>query len=68
MKPQPHSWMPYLYKYKADNDNYRMWIRDSHRIYQTSDNTFVAADQGGWLEGSFSSFEEAEKAFTASSK
>ena len=63
MKPQPHSWMPYLYKYKADNDNYRMWIRDSHRIYETETGEYLTANNMEWKDSVFKSFDEADKSF-----
>lgn len=63
MKPQPHSWMPYMYRMKGDNDNNKMWIRDNCRIHMTSNGTYYIADDTGMIAGNFNTFEEAEKAF-----
>lgn len=63
MKPQPHSWMPYLYRFKGDNDNKKMWMRDDQRIHMTSNGQYYIADNTGFTAGNFDTFEEAEKEF-----
>ena len=69
MKPQFHSWKEYQYRHANDNDSpsRRCWLRDDQVIHETADG-FIAKDSSGTLEGIFMSFEEAEKAFSQSSK
>jgi hypothetical protein len=58
-----HSWMEYQYRFANANDNCKMWIRDEHRIYELSNGSYVTADNAGWRDEMFKTFEEAEKAF-----
>lgn len=58
---QPHSWMEYQYRFASDNDNNRMWMRDTDRIYQTSNNRYFIAVDETWYEGLYDSFDAASK-------
>jgi hypothetical protein len=58
---QPHSWMEYQYRFVSDNDNNRMWMRDTDRIYQTSNNRYFIAIDENWYEDLYDSFDEAKK-------
>lgn len=64
MKPQKHTWMEYQYRIANANDNGKMWMRDDHRIHQLSNGAFVTADDSGWHDDIYNTFEEAEKAFS----
>jgi hypothetical protein len=59
---QTHSWYEYQYRFSGDNDNNRMWIRDSDRIHQVSNGNFLAVINNEWFIDSFNSFEEAQAA------
>lgn len=58
---QPHSWMEYRYRFaSANNDNYKMWIRDEFRIYQIANGSYFAAFNTEPFDGYFNTFEEAK--------
>ncbi len=54
-----HSWTQYRYSY-TDNIPYKMWIRGLDKIYETEDG-FNAANENGYLEEVFTSFDDAER-------
>jgi hypothetical protein len=41
----------------------RRWVNGDQRIYETTQGDFVRADAGGWLEGSYPTFDAARAAF-----
>ena len=58
---QPHSWMEYQYRFTSDNDNNKMWMRDTDRIYQTSNNKYFIAVDKTWYGELHDSFDSAQK-------
>lgn len=58
---QPHSWMEYQYRFVSDNDNNKMWMRDTDRIYQTSNNKFFIAVDDTWYGELHDSFDAASQ-------
>lgn len=61
---QPHSWMEYQYRFSGNNDNNKMWIRDTDRIYQTSNNRYFISVDDTWYEGLYETFDEANEMIT----
>mgnify|MGYP000600804135 CR=1 FL=1 len=57
---QPHSWMEYQYRFTSDNDNNKMWVRDTDRIYQTSNNKFFVAVDETWYDALHDTFDDAQ--------
>ncbi len=45
----------------SDNDNNKMWMRDTDRIYQTSNNKFFIAVDEAWYGELYDSFDAASK-------
>ena len=58
-----HSWIPYQYRMKGDNDNGTVWMRNDQRIHKTANGHYYISDNTGFTAGNFETFEEAEKAF-----
>lgn len=57
-----HSWMPYQYRVKSDNDNGKMWIRNDQRIHMNFAGKYFIANSTTWSSTEYDTFEEAEKA------
>jgi hypothetical protein len=51
--------MEYQYRYQGDNDNNKMWINDSERIYQLSNGKFSVIISDTSVEELFDTFEDA---------
>lgn len=61
-KLNKHSWKEYNYCYANDNTPpRRMWMRDDDRILEIKDNLFVTGNSSHIFDGTFNSFNEAEK-------
>jgi hypothetical protein len=58
---QPHSWMEYRYCNSNDNEPYKMWICDDHRIFQTATG-YIAANENGEVGNNYTSFDDARAA------
>ena len=56
---QQHTWVEYQYRYQGDNDNNKMWINDSERIYQLSNGKFSVIIADTNVEELFDTFDDA---------
>ena len=61
-----HSWKEYEYKYANDNlPPRKMWMRDDDRILEIENNMFATGNSSHVFEGSYSTFDDAEKMLDA---